>query len=125
MGLATAAMVAGGGVYVLDTILDFLRQGETGKGELALQKLILEGQRQQTETMAVRGRKEEVRTERLMQQAMQMRRKEQRDANMMQLLMMLQGFGQQKGNALSGFMSSINASRATMPVAGQVLRGGF
>ena len=68
--IGTGLMIAGGGAYLLDTILDFIREGETGKGELGLQKLVLEGQREQTATMAQRGRKEEVRTERLMQQAM-------------------------------------------------------
>ena len=54
-----------------------------------------------------------------------MRRKELHDANMMQLLMMLQGFDQQRGGAMSNFMSTVNMGRATMPGAGSIVRGGF
>jgi len=98
-----------GGSYAVDTISGLFTNSAMGKGELNLQKLMLEGQLQEKKTAAQMGRKEEMRTDRLIQQAMKMRRDEQNKSHMMQMLMMLESFNQQKTNSLLGFAGNINA----------------
>ena len=121
--LGTGLAVAAGGTYLIDTILDFIRQTGTGAGELELAKLALAGQRQDVASRAAGARKEERRMDKLMQEAMRLRRKERYEDNMLQFLGMLERVNAQKQNALLNFATGITARPAGPPL-GRMM-GGF